>query len=205
MKTEQRVYDILLVEDHPVIRLGLRSVINAQSDLHVIAEASSAIEAFSMNSATRPDLVVLPLRLEGELKGIEMCRELVASAHAPRVLIYTSYNSPEDASASYLSGAHSFVHKGEAPGRLVDTIRATITGRRVWLLGSEQDDPLARLEEIIENSSLTRREQEVLGFMLQRFSNLQIANELFVELATVKTHVSNILAKLGIKSRRELF
>jgi two-component system response regulator DevR len=203
--TETPVVKILVVDDHPLIRLGLRSVIDAEPDLHVVAEANSARTALAAAAESRPDLVVLPLRLEGELKGVELCRELVAMPAAPRVMIYTSYNSAEDASASFLSGANSFVHKGEEAGRLVETIRDTMAGRRIWLLGTEPRESMDRLERVVQGSNLTPREQEVLALMLKRLSNAQIATTLFVELPTVKTHVSNILAKLGVRSRRELF
>ncbi|MGH3358964.1 MAG: response regulator [Nocardioidaceae bacterium] len=196
---------ILLVEDHPVVRLGLSTVIAAQPDMEVVGEAATSGDALGCISDLAPDLVILPLRLEGEPRGVELCRELKSSATAPKVLIYSSYNSTEEASSSFLSGADSFVHKGEDSGRLLDTIRATAAGRRVWLLGVETKDQSAKLQELMEDSGLTRREQEVLGFMLQRLTNAQIANELFVELPTVKTHVSNILAKLGLRSRRDLF
>ena len=196
---------ILLVEDHPIARLGLKTVIDAQDDMEVVAEAESAVTAVAASNDLAPDLVILPLRIEGELRGIELCRELKSSSPTPRVLIYTSYNSVEDASASFLSGADSFVHKKEDSARLLDTIRTTAEGRRTWLLGAETHDESNRLQKAVERSGLTQREREVLGFMLQRFTNAEIANELFIELPTVKTHVSNILAKLGLQSRQDLF
>lgn len=196
---------ILLVEDHPLMRLGLKTVISAQPDMVVIGEAESAGRALAMLVEQKPDLVILPLRLEGELKGIELCREIKSLPGAPLVLIYTSYNSREDASATFLSGADGFVHKGEDAGHLLETIQATLAGHRIWLLGSELNDRVEKLEDIVEQSGLTRREREILGFMLQRFTNAQIANELYIELPTVKTHVSNILSKLGLHSRQDLF
>lgn len=196
---------ILVVEDHPVVRLGLKTVIEAQADMEVVGEVESTHDAVAYGRDLTPDLVILPLRLEGELRGIELCRELKTLAPAPRVLIYTSYNSAEDASASFLSGADSFVHKQEDSARLLATIRSTVEGRRTWLLGAETRDESDRLQQAVERSGLTQREREVLGFMLQRFSNAEIANELFIELPTVKTHVSSILAKLGVQSRQDLF
>ncbi|UPK76850.1 response regulator transcription factor [Nocardioidaceae bacterium SCSIO 66511] len=196
---------VLIVEDHPVVRLGLKTVIDAQPDMEVVGEADAAEDALIAVDDLAPDLVIVPLRLDGELRGIELCRELKSMTPAPRVLIYTSYNSADDASASFLSGADSFVHKGEDSGRLLDTIRTTVEGRRTWLLGAESGDESDRLRTAVERSGLTEREREVLGFMLQRFSNAEIAKELFIELPTVKTHVSKILAKLGLRSRQELF
>lgn len=201
----QRVIDILLVEDHPVVRLGLKTVIDAQPDMRVVAEVAAAESALVATRSFSPDLVILPLRLEGEPRGVELCRELKALPQRVRVLIYTSYNSSQDASASFLSGADSFVHKGEDSVRLLDTIRSTSAGRRTWLLGVETQDQSARLAAAVERSGLTQREREVLGFMLQHLTNAQIAHELFIELPTVKTHVSNILSKLGLRSRQELF
>ena len=196
---------VLIVEDHPVVRLGLKTVIDAQPDMEVVGEADAAEDALIAVDDLAPDLVIVPLRLDGEVRGIELCRELKSMTPAPRVLIYTSYNSADDASASFLSGADSFVHKGEDSGRLLDTIRTTVEGRRTWLLGAESGDESDRLRTAVERSGLTEREREVLGFMLQRFSNAEIAKELFIELPTVKTHVSKILAKLGLRSRQELF
>lgn len=198
-------FTVLVVEDHPVTRLGLKSVIDAQADLRVIADTPSADQAIELASRLRPDLIVLPLRIEGALKGVELCRELVSLSHSPKVLIYSSYNAPEHAFSSFLSGAHGFVHKGEETGQLIKAIRAALGGRRTWLLGAEHSSRAAQLEGRVRASGLTKRELEVLGLVLQRFSNGQIANELFIELPTVKTHMRSILGKLGIRSRRELF
>ena len=199
---------ILLVEDHPIVRLGLRTVLESQPDMRIVGESTTEAHALDMVKAERPDLVILPLRLGGELKGVELCREIKSGLDAPHVLIYTSYNSREDASSAYLSGADSFLHKGEQASRLLDTIRAVTSGRRVWILGSEgleNSKQLRNLERRVENSRITAREREILGFMLQRFTNAEIANELFIEIPTVKTHVRSILQKLGIRRRKDLF
>lgn len=199
---------ILLVEDHPIVRLGLRTVLETQPDMRIVAESTTEAHALEVVKEKSPGLVILPLRLGGELRGVELCREIKSGPDAPQVLIYTSYNSREDASSAYLSGADSFLHKGEQTSRLLDTIRAVTSGRRVWILGSEgleSSEQLRNLERRVENSRLTAREREILGFMLQRFTNAEIANELFIEIPTVKTHVRSILQKLGIRRRQDLF
>lgn len=203
--TGGKVTTILLVEDHAIVRLGLRTVLGAQDDLRIIGEAHTSAQTLAAVAAQTPDLVVIPLRLGGELMGVELCREIKSMDNAPHVMIYTSYNSPEDASSSYLSGADSFLHKGERASRLLDTVRATAAGKKVWIVGSETTEQIQRLERTVETSKVTSREREILGFMLQRFTNAEIANELFIEVPTVKTHVSSILAKLGIRNRQELF
>jgi NarL family two-component system response regulator LiaR len=195
---------VVLAEDHPIVMIGLRTVVTAQADMELVAEAATADEVLALTHRLRPDLVVLPLRLEGELKGVEICREIKSSGSA-RVVVYTSYNSGEDAAACMLSGADSFVHKGEEPARLLETMRATAAGRRVWLLGGEARGEPGRMQQLVDSSGLTRREQDVLALMLQRRTNAEVAQELYLGLPTVKTHVSAILRKLGLRSRQELF
>jgi len=201
----ETVTGILIVEDHPIVRLGLRTVLEAQPDMRILGEASSESEALAAVRAVRPRIVILPLRLGGELRGVELCREIKNAADAPHVLIYTSYNSRADAASAYLSGADSFLHKGQQTSRLLDTVRAIASGRRVWILGAEGSEQLESLEQRVEHSRITAREREILGFMLQRFTNAEIANELFIEIPTVKSHVSSILQKLGLRSRQDLF
>lgn len=196
---------ILLVEDHAIMRLGLRTVLGAQPDMRIVGEASTGPQTLAAVAAHNPDLVIIPLRLGGELRGVELCREIKGGLNAPLVMIYTSYNSPQDSSSAYLSGADSFLHKGERASRLLDTVRATAAGKKVWIVGSENTAQIEFLEGQVANSKITSREREILGFMLQRFTNAEIANELFIEVPTVKSHVSSILAKLGIRSRMDLF
>lgn len=195
---------ILLVEDHPIARLGLMTVIEAQPDMTVVGEAATVADAAASAEALAPALVILALRLEGELHGIELCREIKNLPTAPAVLIYSSFNSSEDVSASFLSGADGFVHKGAEPGRLLSGIRDVRADRPVWVTGETVEQSM-QLRRAVAGSGLTRREREVLGFMLQHFTNSQIAGELFIELTTVKTHVSSVLRKLGKQSRRDLF
>lgn len=196
---------ILVVEDHAIMRLGLRTVLGAQADMVIVGEAASGAQAMAAVADHGPDLVIIPLRLGGELRGVELCRELKGAQNAPLVMIYTSYNALGDSSAAYLSGADSFLHKGERASRLLDTVRATAAGKKVWIVGGENSAQIEHLQSRLENSKITAREREILGFMLQRFTNAEIANELFIEVPTVKSHVSSILAKLGIRSRLDLF
>lgn len=196
---------ILVVEDHPVVRYGLKSVIDAQPDMMVVAEAATVADAVREAEVSRPDLVILALRLEGRLDGIELCRDLRGGPRSPFVLVYTAFNSTANVSACYLAGADGFVFKGSPTGRLLSSIRDLRDGQRVWVMGRESQDQVDTLEKVVEESGLTTREHEVLGFILQHLSNAEIANELVIELSTVKTHVRNILNKLNVSSRRDLF
>jgi two-component system response regulator DevR len=198
-------WQIMLVEDHPIVRLGIKTVVEAQPDMTVTGEAETIAEAVPLARALAPDLVILALRLEGELRGIEVCREIKNLPQAPAVLVYSSFNRGEDVSASFLAGSDSFVYKGAPSARLLASVRDTLAGQRVWVTGVEPKDQSSRLRRSVEASGLTTREREVLGFMLQRYTNSAIADELYIELPTVKTHVRGILRKLGLSSRRELF
>jgi len=194
---------VSVIEDHPIARLGLVTVLRAQEDVADVSEWESVSGAADHVDAFRSDLVVLPLRLDGWLSGIELCRDIKRSSGA-RVLIYTSFNDAEDASAAYLSGADSFVHKGTTTATFLEAVRKTSRGWRVWALADEADAKGARLRAQLGHADLTVREREVLGFMLQRFSNNEIARELQIEITTVKTHVSHVLQKLGMTSRSDL-
>lgn len=194
---------ILLVEDHPIVRLGLRAVIEGEPDMTVAGEAETAGDAVRAAEDLAPDLVILALRLEGELSGPALCRTLKARPDPPAVLVYTAFDSAADASASYLAGADGFLHRRTAPDRLLSSIRDTHAGRRVWV--PREQVPHTGAVDPDLTAELTAREQEVLGLILLRCSNAQIADRLGLRLPTVKSHVRGLLRKLGASSRRELF
>lgn len=196
---------VLLVEDHPIVRLGLFTVIDEQDDISVVAEAEGSEEALKVVHDLQPLLVILPLRLSGQFEGLELCREIKSLNDAPHVLMYTSFTSPSDATLAFLSGADSFLTKNQPTTNLLETIRATASGRKVWSAHADASLEAVTLSERMRASLLTSREREVLGFMLQRYTNAEIARQLFIEIPTVKTHVSNVLQKLGLGSRKELF
>jgi DNA-binding NarL/FixJ family response regulator len=194
---------ILLVEDHPIVRLGLRTAIEAEPDMTVAGEAETAEDAVRAVARLRPDLVILALRLEGELSGPGVCREIKERPRPPAVLVYTAFDSAADASASYLAGADGFLHRRTAPDRLLGSIRDTHAGRRVWVPREQVAEPGAAGQD--PAAELTPRERQVLGLILLRCSNVQIAERLGLRLPTVKTHVRGLLRKLGVRSRRDLF
>lgn len=196
---------IVLVEDHPIARFGLKTVLDNEPGLEVVGEAEGPLDALPLVTEAQPDLVILALRLAGEFHGVELCRDLKNLPQAPAVLFYTSFNSRDEVASAFLSGADGFLYKGADPAQLLSTVTATLAGRRVWAPGAGVPAHSARLQQAADDYGLTAREREVLGLMLQRYTNSQIAEDLFVELPTVKTHVSNILRKLSLSSRHELF
>ncbi|GAA4288799.1 response regulator transcription factor [Georgenia daeguensis] len=197
--------EIVLVDDHPVVRLGLRAVLAEEPDLAVVGEAARVEDAVRAVDLRRPDLVVLDVRLEGRSSGPDLCRTLKELPARPAVLVLTARAAAEEITAMYLAGADSFVDQTMPPDQLVATVRATLEGRRVWVprprpAGGRGRPGADRLRE-----RLTPREREVLSLLLQRRTNAEIADTLRLGLPTVKTHVSAVLRKLGLARRLDLF
>ncbi len=194
---------ILLVDDHPTVRFGLRHLL-VSAGFEVVGEAEDAAGALRLVAELRPDLVLLDLRL-GEDSGIEVYREIKAHPEAPCVLVFSAHSSVEDVAGATLAGADGYLHKGVEGEELIDAVRRTVAGGRVWLLPSEnEEEAAARIREASSEARLTPKEKEVFALVLTRRTNAEIAGELYISLYTVKNHVSSILRKLGLKSRREI-
>ncbi len=195
---------ILLVDDHPTVLFGLRHLLGS-AGFEIAGEAGNAAEAIRLAEELNPDLVLLDLRL-GEDSGIEVCREIKAQVpEAPRVLVFTAHASVEDVAGATLAGADGYLHKGVAGEELLDAIQRTHAGGRVWLLSAQnEEEAAARIKDASDEARLTPKEKEVFALVLKRRTNAEIAGELYVSLYTVKNHVSSILRKLGLKSRREI-
>jgi DNA-binding NarL/FixJ family response regulator len=192
---------IVLVDDHPVVRIGVRALVDEQPDMTVVGEAGSAPEAVAVVAECSPGLVIQELVLDGTPSGAELCWALKQRPAPPSVLVLTSRREPGDLTAGYLAGADSYVHKAVGTASLLSTIRATAAGRRVWACGAEP----ARVDGDVAHGHLTPREREVLALLLQHCSNAEIGVELHLGLPTVKTHVSAVLRKLGRSRRHDLF
>lgn len=194
---------VLIVEDHPTTRVGIRTVLEL-GDHEVVGEAGSAKEALRFVEELGPDLVVLDLRLRGEDGGVRLCRDIKALPDAPLVLAYTAYNSVEELAACRAAGADGYVHKSEEPDELLDAAERLRAGRGAWLLGAEIEEPDLKLREALKCADLTAREREVFELLRKRRTDPEIAEQLSISPLTVKTHVANILGKLGFGSRREI-
>jgi NarL family two-component system response regulator LiaR len=196
------VIRVVLVEDQPVARAGMRAVIGAEPDLAVVGEARTLPDALAL--AGGADVVVQELLLGGRPRGAQLCATIKALPTPPAVLVYTASTSMGDVAASYLSGADGFVHKRAEPESLLEGIRGTHAGRRVWRAGQSDDGAVAALARTLAAAGLTGRERQVLTLMLQRLGNAEIADELYLGLPTVKTHVRHVLRKFGVTRREDL-
>jgi two-component system response regulator DevR len=202
--TRQR---IILVDDHEVVRLGLKALIDRRPDMEVVAEADSAGEAVTKTLAFHPDLVVMDIRLGGG-SGIDACREIMAQAPATKVIMLTSYAEDEVLFAAIRAGAAGYVLK-QAGGQ--DVLRALeAVGHGQALLDPALTERVfaqvrraAREQESTAFSMLSDQEQRVLALVAEGKTNREIALALHLGEGTVRNYVSNILAKLGVANRAE--
>jgi DNA-binding NarL/FixJ family response regulator len=189
------VISVLIVDDHPVVRQGLRALLEVQDDMTVAGEAGDGPAALSLAESLRPDIVLLDLKLPG-MDGVAVLRPLRAAGL--RVLVLTSATEPSAAAAAVRAGAAGVVYKDIDPAALVRAIRSVHDGN--VLLAPEAVGSLIRGSRA---DTLTAREREVLAGIADGKSNREIARLLRVSEKTVKAHVSAVLAKLGVQDRTQ--
>ena len=189
---------VVLVDDHPVVRAGLRALLEGRPDeVVLVGEAVDAASAGSTVSATGPDVVLMDLNLGAGPGGIEAIRAL-AGATSPRVLVLTTYQTEADVLAALDAGASGYLLKDAPPDELFRAVRATARGETVL-------SPAVAAMMVRRASSpgpvMTEREVEVLGLLAEGLGNKEMARRLLVSEATVKSHLTHVYAKLGVDSR----
>jgi len=189
------VISVLIVDDHPVVRQGLRALLEVQDDMTVAGETGDGPAAISLAETLRPDIVLLDLKLPG-MDGVAVLGPLRAAGL--RVLVLTSATEPTAAAAAVRAGASGVVYKDIDPAALVRAIRSVHDGN--MLLAPEAVGSLVRGSRA---DTLTAREREVLAGIADGKSNREIARLLHVSEKTVKAHVSAVLAKLGVQDRTQ--
>ncbi len=204
---------VLLVDDQPLMRMGFAMVLDAEDDLEVVGEASDGAAALTQARALRPDVVLMDVRMPG-MNGIDATERIVAEHPDLRVLVLTTFDLDEYAFAALRAGASGFLLKDSEPEALVAAIRTVaagdavvaprVTRRMLELFASRL--PVRRTDAPPDQTDarialLTPREVEVLRAIARGLSNGEIAAEFVVSETTVKTHVGNVLAKLGVRDR----
>lgn len=188
---------ILIVDDHEVVREGLRALIDRQPDMEVVGEAPDGPAALARNEACRPDLILMDLRIPG-MTGLEAIQALRRGHPQCRIIAFTTFDLPEEIHDVLRAGAQGYLLKA-APGReLLAAIRDVHAGRRVVPAAVA-----ARLAERLDALVLTPREQEVLELMVEGLSNREIGARLGLTEGTVKGFVNVLFRKLGVKARTQ--
>ena len=196
---------VFLLDDHEVVRRGLRELFDAEADLSVVGEAASAEEALSRVPSTRPDVAVLDVRLpDGD--GVEVCRDLRSAVPELKCLMLTSFADDEALFSAILAGASGYVLKQIKGSDLVNAVRRVAAGESL-LDPSLTRQVMDRLRgDQVEDerlSRLTSQERNILELIAEGKTNRQIADELYLAEKTVKNYVSNLLSKMGFSRRTE--
>jgi DNA-binding NarL/FixJ family response regulator len=205
---------VLIVDDHPVVRQGLRVLLEVHDGIEVAGEAADGEQALALAAALDPDVILLDLKLPG-LDGVAVLTELRARGVGARVLVLTSANDPAQVSRAVRAGASGFLYKDVDPDALIRAIRAVNDGNLLLAPGAAgtllpsarpaggDGGPPGGQGSRGGLGALTLREREVLDELARGRSNREIARQLHVSEKTVKTHVSSVLAKLGVQDRTQ--
>jgi DNA-binding NarL/FixJ family response regulator len=194
---------VLVVDDQALVRAGLRLILEAEPDLEVSAEAGDGIEAVRLAEELEPDVVLMDIRMP-VLDGIAATQRLLQRAPDARVVMLTTFDLDDYVVEAFRAGASGFVLKTAPPQQLVAAVRTIVLGEAL-LAPTSTRQLIERSARHVEPSplaaTLSARETDVLRLLARGLSNAEIATELFVEPSTVKTHVANLLAKLGVRDR----
>lgn len=195
---------VLLVDDHEMVRLGVSSYLMVQPDIEVIAEAENGLQGYTKAMNLRPDIILMDLVMD-VMDGIEATQKIMTEWPAAKIIIVTSFLDDEKVYPAIEAGASSYILKTSSAKEIADAIRSTYAGDNV-IVPEVTDKILARDAKANQHhlhDDLTSRELEVLLLIAKGYSNQEIADELFITLKTVKTHVSNILSKLEVVDRTQ--
>ncbi|KOX22474.1 MULTISPECIES: response regulator [unclassified Streptomyces] len=189
---------LLLADDHPVVRAGLRAVLDTEPDFTVVAEAATAGRAVELAAAGGVDVVLMDLRFGAGMHGSEATAAITAAPGGPKVLVLTTYDTDADILAAVEAGACGYLLKDAPPEELAAAVRTAAAGQSA-LAPAVAHRLMDRMRTPAQ--ALTKRELEVLQLVGEGLSNLQISKALFLSQATVKSHLVHVFAKLGVDSR----
>jgi DNA-binding NarL/FixJ family response regulator len=188
---------ILVVEDHQIVRQGLVALLGVVDDVQVVAQASNGEEAIKAYNEHNPDITLIDLRLP-KMGGVDVIQHVRATQPSARFIVLTTYDGDEDIYRALQAGARAYLLKGMTVDVLVSTIRSVHAGK------SHIPPAIAqKLAERMGTEQLTHREQDVLEQIVRGKSNKEIGTELDISEATVKTHINNLLSKLGVADRTQ--
>jgi len=189
---------IMVVDDHPLMRVGIAAIINARKDMTVVAQAGTGEESVQLFRQEKPDITLMDLRLPGSMSGVDAIAAIRSIEHNARFIVVTTYDGDEDIHRALEAGAQGYIIKGMPYQTLIDALLRVYSGGRFL------PPPVARaLASRAPDSDLSTREKEVLHLMVGGNSNKQIASVLGITEATVKSYVSTILQRLDVDDRTQ--
>ena len=201
---------VLLCDDQALVRSGFRMILEARPGLQVVGEAEDGAQAVSLAAQTQPDVILMDVRMP-HLDGVEATRQIVAAGSPARILVLTTYDLDDYVYAAIRAGASGFLLKDVQPAQLAEAIRViaagdallapSVTRRLLGQFARTLPGPRFRPASPASLSALTERETEVLRLLAAGLSNAELAGRLYISEATVKSHVSSLLRKLGLRDR----
>jgi two-component system, NarL family, response regulator DevR len=198
---------LMIVDDHEVVRLGMRAAFELEADISVVGEASNGAEALAKVSVLDPQVILMDVRMP-KMNGIEACREIKSAHPTVSILMITSFTDDEAVLASIMAGASGYLLKNVSRAELLKAIRKIAAGESL-LSPTATQQAKTRMATLISGTAqipgeeLTEREREVLALVAKGYTNKQIAEALYVTEKTARNHVSHILDKLGLARRSE--
>ncbi|MEH7353915.1 response regulator transcription factor [Neobacillus drentensis] len=195
---------VLFVDDHEMVRIGVSSYLSAQPDIEVVGEADDGKKGVELALELRPDIILMDLVMK-EMDGIEATRQIIEQWPDAKVIIVTSFLDDEKVYPALEAGATSYMLKTSKAGEIANAVRATYHGQSVLEpeVTGKMMVKMRQKNTHLPHEDLTSRELEILLLMAEGKTNQDIADELYIALKTVKTHVSNILSKLNVQDRTQ--
>ena len=201
---------VLVVDDHPVLRQGIRALLDRQEDIRVCAEASSAEEALVLVRALHPNVILMDLQLPGK-SGLEAMKEILVEAPESRILVLSNFTDDKNILAAIEAGASGYLLKVDAADKIIQAVRDTFLGSPIFSRQAESTlmayirghKASGRGQGPKFEQELSEREMAILKMMARGLSNEEMAAQAFISQGTVRTHVSNILRKLNLENRAQ--
>jgi DNA-binding NarL/FixJ family response regulator len=195
---------VALVDDESLVRAGLRAIIDSEDDLEVVGEAGDGSEVLALVARTQPEVLLLDVRMP-HVDGITALRALLARYPDARVLVVTTFENDDHVLDALAAGAHGFLLKRARPEEIVHAVRVVARGDSLVVPATVRRLAVGRAPsgDLRTEARLTDREAEVLRLVATGRSNQEIADDLFLGVETVRTHVANVLAKLGVRDRTQ--
>lgn len=195
---------VLFVDDHEMVRIGVSAYLAAQPDMEVVGEADNGKTAIDLALSLRPDIILMDLVMK-EMDGIEATRQIIAAWPEAKIIIVTSFLDDEKVYPALEAGATSYMLKTSKASDIADAVRSTFHGQSILEpeVTGKMMLKMRQKTKVELHEDLTTREMEILLLMTEGKSNQEIADDLFIALKTVKTHVSNILSKLQVQDRTQ--